>query len=265
MTLAALISALQTLPADVQGKAAEGDRLLDLRRNEQGLSLRLTLNLRDNTVGDLMFDALLQLPSQSQQLQSLSPGKHFNKRAQRCMEPMLSWATQVLSERRELIKPGSGRQPSWWAPLQALISTLSRDADWAQQWMLRNEMRLEDLRKKARIDWVLRELGFEGHIARVDWKDDEAVIDDTVMLLEKHFADLQAEAALEPLEDSEEFEDVEEAIAAVNQALQPWELKLYEIECKDDAYVLTLQSAAGAEQLRQALSDLGLGLQDFDA
>ena len=275
MTLPALISALQELPADLQGKAREGERLLELRRNteagntgESALSLRLTITLRDDTAGELMFDALLQLPAapgdKSPQLKAVD-GRDFNKREQRCVEPMISWANQILSERQELIKRSASRKPAWQAPLQKVVSLLSQDETWARQWLMQHEFRLETLSKKARIDWVLRELGFQGHIARVDWKDDEAVIDDTVMLLEKHFSALKAEAALEPLEDSDEFEDVEEAIAAVNLALQPWELKLYEIECKDDAYVLTLQSAAAAEQLQQALSDLGLSLQDFDA
>lgn len=90
MTLPALISALQELPADLQGKAREGERLLELRRStaagntgESALSLRLTITLRDDTAGELMFDALLQLPAapgdKSPQLKAVD-GRDFNKR-----------------------------------------------------------------------------------------------------------------------------------------------------------------------------------------
>ena len=275
MSVQRLTELLQALPADLQGKAREGDRLLELRRNPEAadaaISLRLTITLRDNTVGDLMFDALLQLPTAPGTPGSKAPtltavsGRDFNKRAQRCVDPMMAWAIQILTERQDLIKRSTARKPAWQAPLQKVVALLSQDEAWTKQWLMQHDFHLQTLSKKARLDWVLRELANEGHIARVDWKDSEAVIDDSMMLLEKHFSALNAEAALEPFEDSDEFEDVEEAIAAVNQALQPWELKLYEIECRDDAYVLTLQSTAAAEHLRQALNDAGLSLQDFDA
>ena len=145
-----------------------------------------------------------------------------------------------------------------------MIATLSRDEDWSQQWLLRHEMRLENLRKKQRLDWVLRELAHEGHIARVDWNDDESVIDSTADLLGRHYPQIDADVALETLEDAE-FDDAEEAIAAVNQALAPLELTLCIIECDDDSYLLTLQDTTATEPLRQALLGVGLTLEEPDA
>ena len=66
------------------------------------------------------------------------------------------------------------------------------------------------------------------------------------------------------LEDTE-FEDTEDAIAAVNIALAPLELKLYVIESDDDSYLLSLQDAASAEHLRQTLQALDLNLLEPDA
>ena len=153
MSLQHLIEVLQALPADVQGKARDGERLLDLRRNAEGLSLRLTISLSDNNGSEPIFDALLQCPAQpgskAVQLQSLSPGNSFNKRAQRCMEPMMTWAIQLLSETPEQIRRGTGRKPQWLEPLQKLVTALSRDAGWTRQWLLRNEMQLKDLRKSS--------------------------------------------------------------------------------------------------------------------
>lgn len=268
MSLQHLIEVLQALPADVQGKAHDGERLLDLRRNAEGLSLRLTISLSDNNGSEPLFDALLQCPAQpgskAAQLQSLSPGNSFNKRAQRCMEPMMTWAIQLLSETPEQIRRGTGRKPQWLEPLQKLVTALSRDAGWTRQWLLRNEMQLKDLRKKQRLDWVLRQLADEGHIARVDWKDDESVIDGAADLLEKHYPELDAQAPWDELEDSE-LDDAEAAIAAVNTALAPLELRLCVIENDDDSYLLSLQDAASAERLRQALQEVGLNLQELDA
>ena len=150
------------------------------------------------------------------------------------------------------------------SPLQNLIIAVSRDPDWARQWLLRHEIQLEDLRKKQRLNWVLRELVDEGHIARADWRDDESVIDGAADLLTKHYPQVDADAVLGELEDTE-FEDAEEAIAAVNIALAPLELKLYVIESDDDSYLLSLQDAAAAEHLRQALQALGLNLLEPDA
>ena len=190
MNLERLTEVLRALPGELQGKAREGDRLLDLRRSADTTSLRLTLNLRDNNGSDLIFDALLQIPTpparpdaKAAQLQSLSPGGSFNKRAHRCVEPMLTWAIQLLSQTPEKIQRSTGRKPQWLAPLQNLVTTLSRNAHWTQQWLLRHEIQLEDLRKKQRLDWVLRELVDEGHIARADWRDDESVIDGAADLL----------------------------------------------------------------------------------
>ena len=268
MSLEHLTEVVRALPSDLHGKASDGDRLLDLRRSGETTSLRLTLNLRDNNGSDLIFDALLQLSSQpsakAAQLQSLSPGGSFNKRAQRCVEPMLTWAIQLLSQTPEKIQRSTGRKPQWLAPVQNLVTTLSRDAVWAQQWLLRHEIQLEDLRKKQRLNWVLRELVNEGHIARTDWRDDESVVDGAADLLARHYPQVDADAVLGELEDTE-FEDAEDAIAAVNTALAPLELKLYVIESDDDSYLLSLQDAASAEQLRQTLLALGLNLLEPDA
>ena len=271
MNLERLIEVLRALPSDLQGKAREGDRLLDLRRSGETTSLRLTLNLRDNNGSDLIFDALLQLttppaPSSAKaaQLQSLSPGGSFNKRAQRCVEPMLTWAIQLLSQTPEKIQRSTGRKPQWLAPLQNLVIAISRDANWARQWLLRHEIQLENLGKKQRLNWVLRELVNEGHIARADWRDDEAIIDGAADLLAKHYPQVDADAVLGEFEDTE-FEDAEEAIAAVNITLAPLELKLYVIESDDDSYLLSLQDAASAEHLRQALQALDLNLLEPDA
>ena len=176
----------------------------------------------------------------------------------------MTWAIQLLSETPEQIRRGTGRKPQWQEPLQKLVTALSRDAGWTRQWLLRNEMQLEDLRKKQRLDWVLRELAHEGHIVKVDWDDDESVIDSTADLLGRHYPQIDADVALETLEDAE-FGDAEEAIAAVNQALTPLELKLCIIESDDDSYLLSLQDAASAERLRQALQEVGLNLQELDA
>ncbi|MDR0212950.1 MAG: hypothetical protein LBJ15_02980 [Comamonas sp.] len=268
MNLQHLIGVLQALPADLQGKASEGERLLDLRRNTEGLSLRLAINLRDNNGSELIFDALLQLPARPSpepvQLQSLSLGNSFNKRAQRYVDPMVAWAIKLLTETPGKIQRGARRKPQWQATLQSLVTALSRDADWTLQWLLRNEMRLEDLRKKQRLAWVLRQLADEGHVARVDWKDDESVIDGATDLLEKHYPKLAAQAPLDELEDME-FGDAEEAIAAVNTALAPLELRLHIIGSDDDSYLLSLQDASSTEHLRQALQDAGLNLQERDA
>ena len=268
MNLERLTDVLRTLPSELQGKAREGERLLDLRRSGDTTSLRLTLNLRDNNGSDLIFDALLQLPAppatKAAQLQSLSPGSSFNKRAQRCVEPMLTWAIQLLSQTPEKIQRSTGSKPQWLAPVQNLVTTLSRNADWARQWLLRHEIQLEDLRKKQRLNWVLRELVDEGHIARADWRDDESVVDGAAELLARHYPQVDADAVLSGFEDAE-FEDAEEAIAAVNIALAPLELKLYVIESDDDSYLLSLQDAASAEQLRQTLLALGLNLLEPDA
>ena len=271
MNLERLSEVLRTLPSELQGKASDSDRLLDLRRSGDTTSLRLTLNLRDNNGSDLIFDALLQLPTppapsdaKAAQLQSLSPGGSFNKRAQRCVEPMLTWAIQLLSQTPEKIQRSTGRKPLWLAPLQNLVTTLSRNIDWTQQWLLRHEIQLEDLRKKQRLNWVLRELVDEGHIARVDWRDDESVIDGAADLLAKHYPKVDTDAILSELEDTE-FEDAEEAISAVNTALAPLELKLCVIESDDDSYLLSLQDAAAAEHLRQSLQALGLNLLEPDA
>ena len=268
MNLERLTEVLRALPGELQGKAREGDRLLDLRRSADTTSLRLTLNLRDNNGSDLIFDALLQLPvspdSKAAQLQSLSPGGSFNKRAQRCVEPMLTWAIQLLSQTPEKIQRSTGSKPQWLAPVQNLVTTLSRNADWARQWLLRHEIQLEDLRKKQRLNWVLRELVNEGHIVRADWRDDESVIDGTADLLTRNYPQIDADAILSELEDTE-FEDAEDAIATVNIALAPLELKLYVIESDDDSYLLSLQDAASAEQLRQTLLVLGLNLLEPDA
>jgi hypothetical protein len=271
MNLERLTEVLHALPSDLQGKAREGDRLLDLRRSGDATSLRLTLNLRDNNGSDLIFDALLQIPTppapsdaKAAQLQSLSPGGSFNKRAQRCMQPMLTWAIQLLSQTPEKIQRNIGRKPQWLAPVQKLVTTISRDSDWTQQWLLRHEIQLEDLRKKQRLNWVLRELVDEGHIARADWRDDESVVDAAAELLARHYPQVDADAILSELEDTE-FEDAEEAIAAVNIALAPLELKLYVIESDDDSYLLSLQDAASAEQLRQTLLALSLNLLEPDA
>ena len=271
MNLERLTEVLRTLPSDLQGKAREGDRLLDLRRSGETTSLRLTLNLRDNNGSDLIFDALLQLPTppapsgaKAAQLQSLSPGGSFNKRAQRCVEPMLTWAIQLLSQTPEKFQRSTGRKPQWLAQVQNLVTAISRDADWAQQWLLRHEIQLEDLRKKQRLNWVLRELVDEGHIARADWRDDESVVDGAAELLARHYPQVDADAVLSGFEDAE-FEDAEEAIAAVNIALAPLELKLYVIESDDDSYLLSLQDATSAEQLRQTLLALGLNLLEPDA
>ena len=268
MSLERLTEVLRALPGELQGKAREGERLLDLRRSADTTSLRLTLNLHDNNGSDLIFDALLQLPAlpgaKAAQLQSLSPGGSFNKRAQRCVEPMLTWAIQLLSQTPEKIQRNTGRKPQWLAPVQNLVTTISRNADWAQQWLLRHEIQLEDLRKKQRLNWVLRELVDEGHIARADWRDDESVIDGAADLLAKHYPHMDADAVLSEFEDTE-FGDAEEAIAAVNIALAPLELKLYVIESDDDSYLLSLQDAASAEHLRQTLQALGLNLLEPDA
>ena len=267
MNLERLSEVLRTLPSELQGKASDGDRLLDLRRSGETTSLRLTLNLRDNNGSDLIFDALLQLPvspdSKAAQLQSLSPGGSFNKRAQRCVEPMLTWAIQLLSQTPEKIQRSTGSKPQWLAPVQNLVTTLSRNADWARQWLLRHEIQLEDLRKKQRLNWVLRELVNEGHIVRADWRDDESIIDGSADLLARHYPQIDADAVLSELEDTE-FEDAEDAIAAVNIALAPLELKLYVIESDDDSYLLSLQDAASAEHLRQTLQALGLNLLELD-
>ena len=268
MNLERLTEVLRTLPSELQGKAREGDRLLDLRRSGDATSLRLTLNLRDNNGSDLIFDALLQLPvspdSKAAQLQSLSPGGSFNKRAQRCVEPMLTWAIQLLSQTPEKIQRSTGRKPQWQAPLQNLVTTISRNIDWTQQWLLRHEIQLEDLRKKQRPNWVLRELVNEGHIARTDWRDDESVVDGAADLLARHYPQIDADAVLSELEDTE-FEDAESAIATVNIALAPLELKIYVIESDDDSYLLSLQDAASAEHLRQTLQAMGLNLLEPDA
>ena len=270
MSVQRLTELLHALPADLQGKALDGERLLNLRRNPEGISLRLSINLPDNNGSELIFDALLQLPAAAQahakaaQLQSLSQGGSFSKHGQRCIDPMVSWAIKLLTETAEKIQRGTGRKPQWLAPLQTLIATLSRDGDWSQQWLLRHEMRLENLRKKQRLNWVLRELAHEGHIAKVDWNDDESVIDSTADLLGRHYQQIDADVALEALEDAE-FDDAEEAIAAVNQALAPLELKLCIIESDDDSYLLTLQDATATEPLRQALLNVGLNLEEPDA
>ena len=148
--------------------------------------------------------------------------------------------------------------------MQNLVTTLSRNADWARQWLLRHEIQLEDLRKKQRLNWVLRELVNEGHIVRADWRDDESVIDGTSDLLTRHYPQIDADAVLSELEDTE-FEDAEDAITAVNITLAPLELRLYVIESDDDSYLLSLQDAASAEQLRQTLLVLGLNLLEPDA
>ena len=113
-------------------------------------------------------------------------------------------------------------------------------------------------------DWVLREVAHEGHITKVDWNDDESVIDSTAELLGRHYPQIDADLALETLEDTE-FDDAEEAIAAVNQALAPLELKLCIIESDDDSYLLTLQDTTATEPLRQPLLDVGLTLEEPDA
>lgn len=93
MSLQTPITTLQSLPTEAQGKACEGERLLELRRSTEGesaLSLRLSITLRNDTAGDLMFDALLQLPvapgDKSLQLKAVG-GRNFNKRELRCVAP----------------------------------------------------------------------------------------------------------------------------------------------------------------------------------
>ena len=51
----------------------------------------------------------------------------------------------------------------------------------------------------------------------------------------------------------------------MNTALAPLELRLCVIENDDDSYLLSLQDAASAERLRQALQEVGLNLQELDA